>query len=742
MLRERSKVVVALVSLLIVLIPVYKASSDEWPMFHKDPQRTGYTDCEMPDELELLWKYELNYATYIITVGSPVIYANKLYVTSGGFSDPLSPHLEYLYCIDAATGKLLWKYKLPIEPFLSTSPVISNERVYAGSTDSLMCCLDTITGELMWTYGVEDERLGSLYPVIYNNKIYVGSFMGGNSVCCLDINKHCILWKFHTKDETSSLALFDSKVYFASWYYIYCLNADSGNLVWKYKFNRYGYLSACPPVVTGGRVYMGADDNYIYCFNAYSGKLIWKYKTDASIRTSPAVTNSKIYITSGDGYIYCLNAKTGKLIWKYKIGSASSPVISIDKVYVSVGGFDNTYVYCLNANTGKLISKYDIGTDIPNISDPIIYDNRIYLCSTNTKTYQGYIYCFGGKKSSTTSKTKTSFTKEIKLKDYSYSSGIENYSTLAKLLNFLKLKNTQALGTFKCKLAPLEDIKEAEVVVKAKYIKAEDYFMFCGKYAFTNIGLIDLPLDKLKTETKRYKLNKDSNFFSGTIKLGYWSPFDILPGMVLGKYGGGYLELPRMSISGNEPIYVSAEIEKIEGLSVNNEKFSFEINEPIDTSYEKMIEEYNSNNNLVVSMYCPTKLMVSDSRGKKIGYSDGKTYSEIENGFYSGVKNEFQLIIISNPEKEYKIVVETVEAGKYSLYAFTVSRGKLYEELIAEKTNISSGKIDEYFLTLNSTHNANRYMFLYILGLVVILVIVIIVIPKYFVSKRKKELKK
>ena len=173
-----------------------------------------------------MWKYELNYATYIITVGSPVIYANKLYVTSGGFSDPLSPHLEYLYCIDATTGKLLWKYKLP---FLSTSPVISNERVYAGSTDSLMCCLDTITGELMWTYGVEDERLGSLYPVIYNNKIYVGSFMGGNSVCCLDINKHCILWKFHTKDETSSLALFDSKVYFASWYYIYCLNAAKLN---------------------------------------------------------------------------------------------------------------------------------------------------------------------------------------------------------------------------------------------------------------------------------------------------------------------------------------------------------------------------------------------------------------------------------------------------------------------------------------------------------------------------------
>ena len=52
MLRERNKVVVALVSLLIVLIPVYKASSDDWPMFHKDPQRTGYTDCEMPDELE------------------------------------------------------------------------------------------------------------------------------------------------------------------------------------------------------------------------------------------------------------------------------------------------------------------------------------------------------------------------------------------------------------------------------------------------------------------------------------------------------------------------------------------------------------------------------------------------------------------------------------------------------------------------------------------------------------------
>jgi len=72
---------------ILFLFPLLSASTD-WLMFRHDPQHTGYTDCEMPDELEVLWKYKTG--DYVDS--SPAVVNGKLCFGSRD---------GYLYCFGA-----------------------------------------------------------------------------------------------------------------------------------------------------------------------------------------------------------------------------------------------------------------------------------------------------------------------------------------------------------------------------------------------------------------------------------------------------------------------------------------------------------------------------------------------------------------------------------------------------------------------------------------------------------------
>ena len=273
-----------LVLFFLAISPVYGTSDDDWPMFQHDPQHTGYTDCEMPDELELLWKFETEDS---IHSSSPAVVNGKVYIGS---------HDGYIYCLDATTGEVVWKYE--IGNYVSSFPAVVNGKVYIGY-DALYC-LDADTGKLIWKYETKWKWDMMHSPVVSSRKVYVGS---------------------------------DSC-------YIYCFNADTGELIWQYEIGDY----VGSPTISKDKIYVGSSDYYLYCFDTDTGKLIWKYKTEGSVNSSPSVANGKLYV-GAEYYLYCLNAHTGRVIWKYKTGSwvQSSPAIVNGKIYF---GSNDKYLYC------------------------------------------------------------------------------------------------------------------------------------------------------------------------------------------------------------------------------------------------------------------------------------------------------------------------------------------------------------------------------------------------------------
>jgi len=117
-------------------------------------------------------------------------------------------------------------------------------------------------------------------------------------------------------------------------------------LILKFKTGYQIYISS--PAISGNYVYIGSLDNCIYCLNKDTGDLIWKFNTGSSVLSSPAISGNYLYIGSDYGYLYCLNKDTGELIWKFKEGKGMGPSLSSPAIsgnYVYIGGGDYMYAF-------------------------------------------------------------------------------------------------------------------------------------------------------------------------------------------------------------------------------------------------------------------------------------------------------------------------------------------------------------------------------------------------------------
>lgn len=94
----------------------------------------------------------------------PAINNNRLYIGA--------PQ-KFVYCLDARTGKGIWKYFTGA--YMATSPVVSGNTVYILSENGVFHALDAQNGEKVWEYksscNIHDVRSS---PAICDGKIFIG----------------------------------------------------------------------------------------------------------------------------------------------------------------------------------------------------------------------------------------------------------------------------------------------------------------------------------------------------------------------------------------------------------------------------------------------------------------------------------------------------------------------------------------------------------------------------------------
>lgn len=137
------------------------------------------------------------------------------------------------------------------------------------------------------------------------------------------------------------------------------------------------------PTVADNRVYVSdrLDDpdeiERVHCFDFETGEKLWSHQYPAIYNIAyksgpraavlidrPEGEVSRAYSLGGVGHLHCFDAKSGEILWKrdlateYQIemprwGTAASPIIEGDSLYLQIGGTPAACVIALNKRTGE-----------------------------------------------------------------------------------------------------------------------------------------------------------------------------------------------------------------------------------------------------------------------------------------------------------------------------------------------------------------------------------------------------
>ena len=151
----------------------------------------------------------------------------------------------------------------------------------------------------------------------------------------------------------STPSVSDGRVYIISAaMVVYCLDADSGKLVWKRDIMKENagvkirWNNAASPLVDDKYVYLagGGNDQALLALNKKSGKVVWKTQSDKMTHSTPTIATihgvRQVIFFTQKGLVAC-DANKGNVLWRYNfkfnVSTAISPVVGGDVVYCSAG---------------------------------------------------------------------------------------------------------------------------------------------------------------------------------------------------------------------------------------------------------------------------------------------------------------------------------------------------------------------------------------------------------------------
>ena len=279
-----------------------------------------------------LWEYRT--ASHVES--SPAIAEGRVYIGAGD---------DGLYCIALKPGpegkaNVLWHLPGEKYPDCETSPIVHAGKVYFGLGEGghAVVCVEAATGKELWRTEAPYPVFGS--PAIADGKVFVG--MGnGNMIESAEAvrDKHVRRMKQRGASQAEIDAAYARLGPAGE---VWALDLQTGKVLWRYKLKRtvLGTIAAAD-----GKLYFGSRDGVFHCLTT-DGRLVDRLDVHEPIVTSPAVGAQHVYFVTETGRLYAVNREDfSDIRWQAAVGTAgpflSSPVVAGGRVYVgtSADGF-------------------------------------------------------------------------------------------------------------------------------------------------------------------------------------------------------------------------------------------------------------------------------------------------------------------------------------------------------------------------------------------------------------------
>ena len=276
----------------------------------------------------------------------PAVAAGRVYVT-----DRLAEAgAERVFCLDADSGKVIWKHEYPVRYTVSypagprATPVVDENRVYTIGAEGHMFCFSADKGEVIWSKEFQQDFRTALpiwgmaaSPLVDGRQLItlVGG-ADGATVVSFDKENGDVLWKALDDPEVGYcppvIYEFSGQRQLIIWHpqAVSALDPEKGTVLWEVPFAVKAGLSIPMPRKFENRLFVTAFYNGPLMLevdeSGRKAKVVWKGKSNSelaqrtdglhSIMPTPIFDGTHIYGVCSYGQLRCLDASNGKRLWE------------------------------------------------------------------------------------------------------------------------------------------------------------------------------------------------------------------------------------------------------------------------------------------------------------------------------------------------------------------------------------------------------------------------------------------
>ncbi len=279
--------------------------------------------------------------------------------------------------IRTSDGEFVWTFSAG-RPILGAAR-LDGEAIYFVCDNGYLFKLERATGKELWRYDLGDARVSRILghphvfdwdwqgvrPLVAAGVVYTGS--GDGSFHAVDAASGARIWRAETGGKIRNGAAIDGEriLVGSADHFVYAFDRASGRELWKHDS---GAEVDTEPLVVDGKVVIGNRGVGLMALAAATGERLWKTTFWGSwLESTPVLVDGTLYVGSSDlGRVSALDPADGRVLWRTEVygWTFGTPLVAGDRIFAGAAG-GKPYAFrhvagftALDRRSGKLLARW------------------------------------------------------------------------------------------------------------------------------------------------------------------------------------------------------------------------------------------------------------------------------------------------------------------------------------------------------------------------------------------------
>lgn len=384
-----------LMSLAFALCP---ATAQDWPWWRgpgRDGKVAGFVPpAQWPGELNQVWR---------VPVGSgdatPALVGGRLFAFGRVAED------EVVFCLDAGTGREVWRHAYPAvavtgpaEKYAGprSSPAVADGKVVTLGVGGVLTCLDAGSGKLLWRQEALADQVPRFFtamsPLVVEGRCvaHLGG-QGTGRLVALDLATGAEKWSWRGEGPSySSPTLVTNngtpQVVVQTEASLAGLALAEGKLLWQVPTApRPGYWNSASPVPAGGLLIYSGQGTGTRAVRieaeggAWVAREVWHNRELGTVYNTPVLRDGRLYALSDRGRFFCLDKDTGATLWvNTNRFSNFGALVDTGPVLLALPEKSGLIWFKPGAESFEEVARHPVA-DTPVYATPVVAGRRIFV---------------------------------------------------------------------------------------------------------------------------------------------------------------------------------------------------------------------------------------------------------------------------------------------------------------------------------------------------------------------------